>query len=243
MRDMVWTEVLGYIASAFVAGSLLMVSFVKLRVINLIGSATFVVYAVLINSIPLLLTNAFISCVNVYHLARIFRADVSGFSYVSIDSSRREQLQDFLAAYREDVLRFYPEFALGLAESAFELGGRIYLAIRNLRAVGFACSMPLDALKKVEDPDLSNLVDYVNSELYPERTVYVPVDYITKKYRDLGLVYKLHDRLLEDLGGNAHFVVSIVEAEARRTRRFLEQSGHVRARESGAYLLYVKTLR
>lgn len=243
MRTMVWTEILGYIASAFVAGSLLMVSFVKLRVINLVGSVTFVVYAVLINSIPLLLTNAFISCVNIYHLARIFRADVSGFSYVSIDSSRREQLQEFIAAYREDVLRFYPEFALRFAESAFDMGGRIYLAIRNLRAVGFACSVPLDALKGVEDPALSELVDYVNSELYPDRTVYVPVDYITKKYRDLGLVHKLHDRLVEDLGEHAHFAVSIVEAESKNTRRFLERSGHVLAHESGTYRLYVKTLR
>lgn len=237
-----WTEIVGYIASAFVAGSLLMVSIVKLRLINLIGSATFVVYGVLIGSIPLLLTNAFITCVNVYHLLRISRADVSGFSYLAIDESQRHRLEDFLALFRGDVQKYFPAFAVQLAEEAFENSGRVYLAIRHLKTVGFACCMPIDALDRIERPSLESMIEYVKTELEPARTLFVPVDYITAKYRDLGLVHTLHKRLVDDLGGSAHFLVSIVSDGNRRTKRFLEQSGHVLAHRAEGHRLYVKTL-
>jgi hypothetical protein len=239
---MLWVELIGYFASAFVAASLLMVSFVRLRVINLIGAVAFVAYALLIGSVPILLTNVFIAGINIFHLVRIFRTDVSGFTYVPIDSSRRHQLADFLELYRDDVVRFYPEFAVRLAESAFDGGGRVYLAMRKLETVGFACSMPLSALREIDDPSLAELRDYLDRELYPEQSVYLPVDYIVKRYRDLGLVHRLHERLVQELGSGAQFAVAIVSAGVARTRRFLERTGYVEARTSGDWVLYVKSI-
>lgn len=67
---MSWIDILGYVASAFVAASFLFSSMVKLRIVNLIGCITFVVYGVFIDSMPVILTNAFISCVNIYQLSK-----------------------------------------------------------------------------------------------------------------------------------------------------------------------------
>ncbi|MEO1643805.1 MAG: hypothetical protein AAFR67_01365, partial [Chloroflexota bacterium] len=61
-------EIVGYIASALVAVSLLMTSILRLRIINLIGAIVFVVYGVLIVAYPIVLTNAIIVCINVYQL-------------------------------------------------------------------------------------------------------------------------------------------------------------------------------
>ena len=66
-------EIFGYLASAFVAISLLMTAIVKLRVVNLVGSAFFVVYGLLLpeTSVPVIITNGFIVIVNLVHLGRL----------------------------------------------------------------------------------------------------------------------------------------------------------------------------
>ena len=53
-----WQELVGYVASALVVASLAMTSVVRLRTISLAGSVTFVVYGVLIGSVPIIITNA-----------------------------------------------------------------------------------------------------------------------------------------------------------------------------------------
>ncbi|WP_162048106.1 YgjV family protein [Vibrio taketomensis] len=66
-------EILGYAASIMVAISLTMKDIVKLRVLNFIGCALFTAYGLMIDSWPVVLTNGFIACVNVYFLAKMHR--------------------------------------------------------------------------------------------------------------------------------------------------------------------------
>ena len=61
-------EMLGYLASVFVAVSLMMRSLTKLRVINLIGALLFTAYGLIIGAFPVAVVNAFIALVNVYYL-------------------------------------------------------------------------------------------------------------------------------------------------------------------------------
>ncbi|WP_100753832.1 YgjV family protein [Vibrio salilacus] len=67
--DMV--EILGYAASIMVAISLTMKDIVKLRVLNFIGCALFTSYGLMIDAWPVVVTNGFIACVNVYFLAKM----------------------------------------------------------------------------------------------------------------------------------------------------------------------------
>lgn len=69
--DMNVIEILGYAASIMVAISLTMKDIVKLRIINFIGCALFTAYGLMIDSWPVVLTNGFIACVNVYFLAKM----------------------------------------------------------------------------------------------------------------------------------------------------------------------------
>ena len=239
---MPWVEVIGYVGSVLVAGSLVMVSVVKLRVINLGGAVAFVAYGLLIGSYPLVLTNGFITVVNVYHLSRIFRADLNGFTYVSIDESRRDRLDEFIEAYRDDVFRFHPRFSLDFLDQAFAGAGRVYLAQRNLRTEGFAYYVQRSHIDAWPDEEVAGLFSAVDRDLDPARTAYVPVDYITRSYRDLGLVDRLHEQLIADLQPEVKFLVSIAERSCRKTNKFLAASGHVRAVQSEHYNLYVKTL-
>ncbi|WP_425425290.1 YgjV family protein [Vibrio sonorensis] len=64
-------EILGYAASIMVAISLMMKDIVKLRVLNFIGCALFTAYGLMIDAWPVVVTNGFIACVNVYFLAKM----------------------------------------------------------------------------------------------------------------------------------------------------------------------------
>ncbi|MCW8345533.1 YgjV family protein [Vibrio sp. ZSDZ65] len=66
-------EILGYAASIMVAISLTMKDIVKLRVLNFIGCALFTAYGLAIDSMPVVITNGFIACVNVYFLAKMMQ--------------------------------------------------------------------------------------------------------------------------------------------------------------------------
>ncbi len=67
-------ELLGYLASLFVAISLMMRSLTRLRVINLVGCLLFVVYGLIIGAYPVAVMNTFILLVNLYHLQHSFKA-------------------------------------------------------------------------------------------------------------------------------------------------------------------------
>ena len=64
-------EILGYAASIMVAISLTMKDIVRLRVLNFIGCALFTAYGIMIDAWPVVATNGFIACVNIYFLAKM----------------------------------------------------------------------------------------------------------------------------------------------------------------------------
>ncbi|WP_394251964.1 hypothetical protein [Vibrio profundi] len=64
-------EILGYAASIMVAISLTMKDIVRLRVLNFIGCGLFTAYGVMIDAWPVVATNGFIACVNIYFLAKM----------------------------------------------------------------------------------------------------------------------------------------------------------------------------
>ncbi|HTG67191.1 MAG TPA: YgjV family protein [Flavobacterium sp.] len=74
MKEVNWVEILGYIASAFIAISFTMESVVKLRVVNFTGAVLFGTYGIFINSIPIVLVNYFIAIVNIYYLWKYFKS-------------------------------------------------------------------------------------------------------------------------------------------------------------------------
>ena len=68
MNQALALELFGYLGSFLVLISMLMTSVVRLRIINLIGSAVFAAYAILIRSYPTALLNGCLVLINLYHL-------------------------------------------------------------------------------------------------------------------------------------------------------------------------------
>ncbi|MGX2975235.1 YgjV family protein [Ursidibacter arcticus] len=65
-----YIEILGYIAMLLVAGSFLLKDVIKLRLVNAIGGVCFVIYGLLIGSLPVAGLNIFVVCVNAYYILK-----------------------------------------------------------------------------------------------------------------------------------------------------------------------------
>ncbi|MEX2550540.1 MAG: hypothetical protein WD638_09950 [Nitriliruptoraceae bacterium] len=109
--DLDAVELIGYLASALIVLSLLMASLFKLRVVNLIGAIVFTAYGLLIDSLPVVLTNASIVAIDVFYLTRMFRAraDEAYFEVVGVPAAS-PLLRRFVAFHTEDARRFQPDF-------------------------------------------------------------------------------------------------------------------------------------
>ncbi|QIW15989.1 lactate dehydrogenase [Pasteurellaceae bacterium RH1A] len=63
-----YIEILGYVAMILVASSFLLKDVIKLRLLNSVGCACFVIYGLLIGSIPVWGLNAFVVTINAYYI-------------------------------------------------------------------------------------------------------------------------------------------------------------------------------
>ncbi len=63
-------EIIGYTGTLLVLTSFLMKDMKKLRIGNIIGSSTFILYGTLLHSIPIIITNVSIVLINAYYLIK-----------------------------------------------------------------------------------------------------------------------------------------------------------------------------
>ena len=103
-------EIIGYLGSVLVVISMLMTSVVRLRVINLIGSAIFTCYALLIKSYPTAAMNLFLVGINMYHLVRLLKVQ-KNYDLVATDMEDN-YVTYLLEKNKDDILKWFPEFSL-----------------------------------------------------------------------------------------------------------------------------------
>ena len=112
MTKEMWFEVIGYAGSLLVLVSMLMTSVVKLRVINLIGSAVFTLYALLIHSYPTAFLNGCLVIINVVQLIRHQRATSKSYELETLTGSDGFAAW-FLKKHEPDILKCFPGIDLG----------------------------------------------------------------------------------------------------------------------------------
>ena len=68
----IFLEIFGYIGTALVIISMMMTSVVKLRILNMSGALISMIYAALCNTWPVVLLNAALLGINLFHTIRYF---------------------------------------------------------------------------------------------------------------------------------------------------------------------------
>lgn len=123
-----WLEILGFVASAVVAVSLMMSNVFWLRIINGIGGLIFTVYGVLIGSAPVAVMNGFVVLIDLYYLSQSFGSDY--FKVLEVESSGY-YLKKFLSFYAKEITKFMPEFTGKIADDA-----NVFFILRNMVPAG-----------------------------------------------------------------------------------------------------------
>ena len=150
-------EVVGYAASALIVLSLTMRSILRLRLIGLAGSATFLVYGILIHSIPIVLTNAVILGIHAWFLRKLLgKSEIFSLLRVRPDS---DYLRAFLDFHAGEIQRFQPGFEFEPTHDT-----RIRFILRDLLPAGLVVAEP-----------------------HRDGSLEVVLDYAIPQYRDLKL--------------------------------------------------------
>lgn len=192
----IYIELLGYAASVLVALSLTMSNVWRLRWINLGGAVTFVIYAWLIASWPVLAVNAWITGVNVFYLRRMARARdaFDAFHRPSDDPI----LQRFVESYADDIATFFPDF-----DRERDLQRECLLILRNLAPVGLVIYERTDEVIDIR-------VDYVTPAYRDFQNGHFLYDAETSFFRDHGARHlrarsevPQHQRYLREMGFQA----------------------------------------
>lgn len=160
-------ELIGYFASVLVLVSLLMTSVVKLRVINMIGSGIFAVYALLIHSYPTAVMNFCLVGVNIFYLVRMARAE-RVFTLVPA-APGEAYVRHFLQYYREDIQKYFSGF-----DSALSQADTVFLVCCDAAPAGI-----------------------LTGRIMEQGALEVSLDYSTPQYRDCSVGEYLYRQLAE----------------------------------------------
>jgi hypothetical protein len=144
----------GYLASAFLAISLIVTRAMWFRWINLLGCATFVIYGALIDAFPVILANGILVVINIVQVVNLYTRK-ERFEHVQIHKGD-EIVESFLKFYRKDIHLYFPDF-----QFTTDTGRICFMVLRN------ATMANIFVARKVEDGN-----------------IFVEINYTVPKYRD-----------------------------------------------------------
>ena len=188
-------ELIGYIGSVLVAVSLMMKNIYYLRRINLIGAATFAIYGILVDAIPVFVLNSFITLVDIYYIWEAKR-EKEYFTLLPIEQSNGPLLNKFIKFYEEDIKKYFPDFRKEKIEE-----DKSFFILRNLIPVG------LFAYKDLSEAEILIELDYAipdYRDLKNARFVYFAQSnhFHKKGYKILNTTTKIpaHKKYLKKIG-------------------------------------------
>lgn len=138
-------EVVGYVASAVVVVSLAMSSVLRLRVIGLVGSILFVVYALAVGAYPVAATNVVIIGLHGYRIWQWW-SDQEYFSLLEVQPDS-VYLNEYLEFHSGEIHRFQPGFSVPIPADrlvVFVLRDMVPAGVVIGRRVGATLEIELD---------------------------------------------------------------------------------------------------
>ncbi len=115
---------IGYLASAFLAASLVVSNAFKFRWYSLGGQVTFIIYGFMINAMPVVIANGILLVINIIQMVRLYQIQ-EAFDLVQI-STHDELISCFIRRNKKEIESYFPEFA----ES--NSGDKAFVTLRDL---------------------------------------------------------------------------------------------------------------
>lgn len=103
------TPYFGYLASLCLIIALLVSNDLKFRWFNTLGNVFFITYAIILNAIPVLLTNVILLGINAWYLIKVYRKQ-ENFDMLEFKGDEK-MAQKFLQFYKKDIAAYFPSFS------------------------------------------------------------------------------------------------------------------------------------
>lgn len=100
----------GYLASLFLIIALLVNGDIKFRWFNILGNISFIIYGVVLNAVPVLLTNGILITINIYYLYKLY-VRIEDFDLIEFTGEEKLATK-FLGFYEADIKSYFPAFSL-----------------------------------------------------------------------------------------------------------------------------------
>ena len=124
------TPYFGYLASLCLIIALLVSNDLKFRWFNTLGNVFFIIYAIILNAFPVLLTNLILLCINAYYLFKVYRKQ-ENFDMLSFRGDET-MAQKFLQFYKKDIENYFPGFTPASLQNNFNFVVTRDLVIANM---------------------------------------------------------------------------------------------------------------
>lgn len=144
----------GYLASVLLAIGLLVNNDLKFRLLNTAGNIAFIIYGVLLHTVPVILTNSILLTINFYYLYKIYNRKEQ-FELLEF-SSGGIMIDRFLSFYKNDIAYYFPQFTRDQLE-----GNLNFVVLRDLVIANIFSAKPA-----------------------PDGKAEVVIDYTVERYRD-----------------------------------------------------------
>lgn len=137
----------GYFATLLLAISLLVNNDLKFRWLNLGGCVAFIIYGVILNAVPIVLTNLLLLCINAYFLYQIYNHKEL-FEILASEHAGK-LVEKFLFFYAPDIKKYFPNFEYKQIE-----GNINFILLRDLVIAN------IFSAKKIDDGTAEVIIDY-----------------------------------------------------------------------------------
>lgn len=187
--------IIGYIASAFLAISLLVNNALQFRWFNTLGNIAFIVYGMVIHAFPVLVANSILLCINIYQLIKLYHAKET-FEMVAV-TAQDELVKKFVSFYHTDINQYFPHFSF---ES---VGNKIgFVVLRDL-----------------------SIANFFMAQLKGDGTAVVEINYTVARYRDYQVGRFIFEREKEYLLQRGIRKIVYHDIANKNHRKFLEVMG------------------
>ncbi len=147
-------EATGYLATLLLAISLIVTNDLKFRWINASGCFSFMIYGILLQAYPIIITNALLFGINVYYLIKVYRT-YEDFDLIEFKGDER-LVYKFLGFYEADIKSYFPQYIHGQKENTLN-----FVVLRDLV-----------------------IANIFVAEIKPDGTAFIKLNYTVPKYRD-----------------------------------------------------------
>lgn len=185
----------GYLATALLAIGLLVNNDIKFRWLNFSGNIAFIIYGVILNAMPVILTNALLLCINVYFLFRIYnRKELFEILEFGTGGIMVERFLDF---YKHDIAIYFPNFTKETIE-----GNLNFVVLRDLVIANtFSTKLNGDGTAEVKlNYTVAKYRDYkVGRFIFEKEKQFLLSKGVEKIYYDV-VANKQHEKFLLKMG-------------------------------------------